>query len=221
MNKKFTVILLLSCLCMSITACKSAENVSSDSGSDNISEEEWLTQVSNTAIDNLSELTYDDNFIKAYVNSQEIVDIVKEWQGAEVKKDEVYVTHISEDDTKEFMELSGGFDYNSFSDTAKNSLHKKIVTTIPTYIASQQGVNYTVACSVLNDSVSYAVDYDIDNQIWFMPTDKDGLAFCVSFSNSGENVVSVSSSYLYYGEEESLKDLLDTYVPYFKAELQN
>ncbi len=221
MNKKFTVILLLSCLCMSITACKSAENVSSDSGSDNISEEEWLTQVSNTAIDNLSELTYDDNFIKAYVNSQEIVDIVKEWQGAEVKKDEVYVTHISEDDTKEFMELSGGFDYNSFSDTAKNSLHTKIVTTIPTYIASQQGVNYTVACSVLNDSVSYAVDYDIDNQIWFMPTDKDGLAFCVSFSNSGENVVSVSSSYLYYGEEESLKDLLDTYVPYFKAELQN
>ncbi len=225
MNKKFTVILLLSCFCMSMTACGSAENVSSDSGnnsgSDSISEEEWLTEVSNTAIDNLSELTYDDNYIKAYINSQEIVDIVKEWQGEEVKKDEVYVIRISEDDTKSFMEFSGEFDYNSFSDTAKNLLCTKIVNAVPNYIAGREGTNYVVIGSILNYSVSYAVDYDIDNQIWFMPTDKDGLAVCVSFSNSGENVVSVSSSYLYYGEEESLKDLLDTYVPYLKAELQN
>lgn len=180
MDKKFTVILLLSCLCMPMTACESAENVSSDSG--NISEEEWFTEVSNTAIDKLSELTYDDNYIKAYVNSQEIVDIVKEWQDAEVKKDEVYVTCISEDDTKSFMEYSGGFNYSSLSDTAKNLLNKKMVTAVPNYIASRQGVNYTVACSMLNDSVSYAVDYDIANQIWFMPTNKDGLAVCVPYT---------------------------------------
>lgn len=225
MNRKFAVTSLSLFLCMSMISCSNTGDSLSDSADgqvSNVSEEEWLTEVSHTAIDNLSELVGDENYIKTYVNSQEITDIVKNWQGAEVKTDEIYVTHISEDDAKSFMELSGGMDYDSLSPVARNSLYKRIVNnTVPTYITGRQGVNYVAACSMLNDSVSYAVDYDIGNQLWFMPTDKDGLAVCIAFGKSGENVISVSGSYLYYGEEESLKGTLDTYVPYLKAELKN
>lgn len=223
MNKKLTIISLLSCLCMSMTACESTENFSSNNVVNNVSEKEWLVEVSHTATDSLLELTNDDIYIKAYTNSQEITDLVKGWQGAEINTNEIYVTYISENDAETFLKFSGDIDYGNLSSVAKKSIYNKMGQTIPNYIAGCQGVNYIAAVSILNCSVSYAVEYDIDNQVWFMPTDKDGLAVCVSFNNSGEDVVSVSSSYLYYGDEENLKDTLDTYLSYMglKAEALN
>lgn len=223
MNKKLSAVSLLSCLCILMTACGSEENVSSDSGNNsvnNVSEEEWLKEISLIAVDNLSELTNDDTYIAAFINSDEITDLIGEWKSAEVSTDEIYVTHISENSTETFLQSSGGIDYKNLSPVAKKSIYNKMGQSVPTYITNRYGVNYMAAVSVLNHSVSYATEYDIDNQIWFIPTDKDGLAVCVSFGNSGEGIISVSSTYLYYGEEESLKNALDTYLSYMGIEVQ-
>lgn len=207
MVKKFIAMSLSLSLCSIMTACR------------NNSEKEWLTEISQKATDSLLELTQDNNFIKAYTASQELTDLVNNWQNAKVNTAEIYVTDISEDITEAFLNLSGDIDYNDFSDTGKNTLYNNIGKAIPNYINGRQGTNYIALTSVLNYSVSYATEYDINNQIWFMPTDKEGLAVCVSFTNSGEDVITVNSSYLYYGDED-LKNALDSYLSYMGAEVK-
>ena len=78
-----------------------------------------------------------------------------------------------------------------------------------------QGAEHLAASSVINYSVSYISKYDIDEQIWFIPTNKDDIEICITLINTGEGVISVSGRYIFIkdGEEEALKAYLPDVEP--------
>lgn len=230
MKKKVALLSFLSVLCLIFTSCKntadslpnadkSGYNLSNKNKEPVGSKEEWLLNISQSVTANLLELTYDDIFLEAFIASQDVSDIIKDWRGAKLDTNEIYTVQISEKNMKPLLNSLDIYDYDNLSDAGKILMRSQIGKTIPTIITGSKGADYLAAVSVLNYSFSYASEFDVDNQVWFIPTDKGGLSVYISFSNFGEGTVTVNSSYIYHGDED-LYSALNSYFSHMPIKVE-
>ncbi len=220
-NKLF-LIMLIAISVTGLMACESfssgmkesdqeVEETESDRGEQGISETDFMKNAAGEVVNALAELTADEAYIRTMSASEEIVDLAKQWQDAEVEKtEEIQVIPLYKETMQNLLEMT--VDYEDLSETAKEYLQISFGKSASNIVNARAGVDVLAAAAVLNYSKSYAVDYDFENQIWVMPTDKDGVVICVSFVHTGEGVITVNSSYLISEENTSAADLMIQYL---------
>lgn len=168
--------------------------------------EKWLAEIASENIDKLTELANDETYFKLIYGDDKIGEIISEWGEADIDKDsEVVVAKVNISSMVLAASLSGEEDFDDLSEVGQEWLESRAGASIGNVINAKSGSSTVAASAMVQYGKSYITPYEIDNQIWFVPSDEEGLAYCVSFSNSGEGVISVGVTYVYYGEEQSLK----------------
>lgn len=176
---------------------------------DKLDADEWMTEQAVNATECLAKMASDEVYVKLYINNSDIEELVADWSEASIDEDQsVVILRADEDTVEDFLKVNGETD--GLSDFTKEYLVNQIVLTIPNVLNGSFGTDTLAASSVANYSNSYYVDFDIDNQLWLIPTDEDGLAYGVCFTNAGDDVCCVSARYVVYDSEKGLKKTAKT-----------
>lgn len=192
---------ILAMLCFTLCACgrvdKSAIKAYTESD---------FSDIADTSIKELYEMSLDQEFIKLYVNSDKVNSIIKGFSETAVEKNgEKYI--IKNSDIYKLLENEAKFKLNQFSEIAQNNIKASVSNMLVSIINAKSGVDYVASASVLKASKSY-VAKSFEPQVWFLPTNDSETVVYVIFADAGENVLSVSSGFIHCeGGIEEIKAL--------------
>lgn len=179
------------------------DNKSSNKKSD-ISSEEWLKELAIENIESLKALAGDESYIECLGGSEEINNLVKAWSKADIDEDKkVVIAYIEKSSVLSFIKLAGGD--LELSETAEEYLVNNTGRTVSNIITARMGTTTLAASSIANYTKSYIAECEIENQVWMIPTDVDGVAYCVNFINSGDGVITVAVNFITYEPDKSIK----------------
>lgn len=165
---------------------------------------QWLQDTAYENVEGLIELASDESYILLMNGNESILDMISEWSDADIDTDEDVV--IVKMDYEDIMSMPGlPEDVDELSDEGMDMMQKRMGASIGSIINGRMGSSVLAASSIVQYGKSYVALSEIDNQTWMIPSDKEGLAYCVSFTNSGDGVISVGAYFLYYGDDTTIK----------------
>lgn len=155
------------------------------------------------------------HFFSLFGIHSEMGNLVSEYRGAVIDQSkDIYAFEFTDNSCKNFIKAQAGYgvDVNSLSEVAQENIISRTLGSVPTILNGRQGAMPLAAMSVFNIGKAYAMSGNIENQMWVIPTTKDGLAVAVTFTKY-DNVLTASCSYILYSPEsgeayQAVDDLL-------------
>ena len=105
--------------------------------------------------------------------------------------------------------IKNGIGKGKSSKELRAYMKNRAITGIASVINAKMGVEVLAASSTVSFSKSYVMNDETDDQVWLIPSDVDGVAYAVAFMNTGDNVITVTTNFITYNENESLDDIAD------------
>lgn len=172
-------------------------------------EETALKEIAIEVTDALSELISCDAYMEAMSSPQELQEVLEGWRGLKIDQTRpVCVIPLGSAELKAYLESMAGqeFSMDGMSDTVKEYLLLKTGSSIGSMLNARLGGTVVLAASsVANYTKTYVPKGTVENQIWLMPA-SDTVSFCVTFSNTGNGVLTASATYVVLNQE--MRDLL-------------
>lgn len=213
--KKILISALLAVIALTSVSCSSvSENESSESSAKNDDSSDKL-QPENAAkkmAEDLTTLTNDNIFLELFGMPSEINDLLKDFQGANADTDTIYSLELKYDELANIVNADSA-SLNDLSAPAKAKIMENIARTFTIQMSEYEThKNIIAALSVLNYSATFSGLTDVSDQIWFMPTDKEGISICVSFIETSENVTTANASYFCYNNDYDLENSINSCI---------
>jgi hypothetical protein len=189
-----------------------AGNNSTDVENSNFDEERYLKDITIEVVESLSELASNEEYIALMTAPEELAATIDEWKTATIDESKPIVIIPAENkDMESYLEIIAS-EQTVLSDLLKSEkeyILTKIGNTFGTMINGRAGVKVLAASSVLSYSRTYVPRGEIDNQIWFIPTNQD-VSFYVSFMNTGDGAITVNATYVV--TKNGIKDTIESYL---------
>lgn len=189
MKKSVTILGLVS-LCLMFGGCGNA-------GSSDTSEKETLSIYSRglEIVEILENEAKDENYSKVLSGSDEIAKI-----GEEIAKGDysepTAVYEISFDDDKLLEFVNAYEEAGDFSDNIKETMKKRVRSSLPTLVNRSGGVEYVAASGVYTAN-SLFVSKELENDRILLYIFKDTYPVSVNFSKGEDNAVSANGMFLF------------------------
>ncbi len=175
----------------------------------NTPDDEWFKETALDVADSVHELANDETYIKMMGGNDEVTEVASGWgDNTADTSGKIVVVKITEDAVKLLM----GQDDSaaSMSETAKDSVEKNVCTAFSNYVtASAGGSSALAAASILKYNQAYVVSEPVEDQVWVIPAG-EGCAFCISFSNQGDGIVSATGSYMALPDGQTALEAADS-----------
>lgn len=175
-----------------------------------MSEQDFMKMAAEETINAMLELSKDEVYISTMTSSDDMLEIASGWGQVTIDRaQDIQVILLPEETLQQFLEdmdVSG-----ELSETAKDYLMTTFGANATNIVNARAGANTMATASLLRYSRSYAVDFEIENQIWFIATNDEGVGISVSFSRTGEGVITVNSSYTVNTEGSAAHTLVMNY----------
>lgn len=213
MKRKLTAVFIAlgSIVCM--TACSKdsasksnkktneSNNVSTEIAFDENAE---LKDVATEMTDSLSELTACDSYLKTMSTPDDVMKVIEDWRNLSVDKTApIYVISLDEQSIESYIKSASDdkFDLSEMPETVREYLICKIGDSIGTMVNGKAGgVNEVAASSIARFSKTFILQSNIENQIWMIPCNKETAVY-ISFTNTGNGVLTVTASYAAYDNQ--------------------
>ena len=218
-ERKIIAILLILIMIISMSACgksnqaQSENNSSKSNTTDEVSsdDEKKLKDMAVEMTDSLSELISSDAYLETITSSEEIRKVIESWQNLKVDKNEsIYVITLDAQTIEKYISSTtkDNIKLSEMPEQTKEYLFSRIGDSIGNIINNKEGgTSVLAASSVARYSKTFVPEVNIENQVWILPCD-DEYAVCISFSNTGNGVLTVTASYIVFNAE-SCNSLLE------------
>lgn len=213
--KKILISALLAAITLTSASCSydkddnSSEKTSTESSAKTISPESAAKKMA----DDLTTLTNDNVFINL-LGMPKLNDVLKEFQGAKTDTDTIYSLELKYDDLANLFHADRA-DLKGISAPAKAKIMENIANTFTHQMSEYENTSKTnliAVLSMLNYRATFSGLTDVSDQIWFMPTDKEGISVCVSFIETSENVTTATASYFCYENDSDLENSINSCI---------
>lgn len=201
LGKTATLIILLSVLLC--TACGSDDLSGGKNG--HSAGTASLKKMSDTVVEKMQTINRDENYHSLLSTSDELSDILKEWNNCRPGKSDILVIPVTE-------ELIRSYSHNTLDkvkDVSKEFAMKRLTSNLGSYISSRFGGTAAMAASSVSGYYeTFRIDADdFSNQIWIIPC-TDSVGIVVNFTSTGENIATVGASYCILPEPQKREELL-------------
>lgn len=167
-------------------------------------EEAVLKEITLEVTDALSELIACDAYLEAMSTSQDLRDVIEGWRDLDIDRSQpIYVIPLSLSDTETYLKSMAGQELalDEMPQAVKEYLAGKVGSSIGNIMNARLGGTMVLAAaSVVNYTKTYIPEETVENQVWFVPAD-DTTSLCVSFSNTGNGVLTVTATYVALNRE--------------------
>lgn len=172
----------------------------------------WMKAAARSAVDGLRSCAQDETLINIYSTAAEINNIILEWSELDVdtSKDIVRIRHDEaaiEDYFEKQLESDETAVLSELGDAARKYLELSYSQSFINTINAGSGVTQLAASAIIRYTKSYVVGESVVNQTWLLECD-DELAIGVSFTNTGDNVITVSAAYV--APQEGVESLINS-----------
>lgn len=167
-----------------------------------------LRSMSDTTVKKMQALASDENYQTLTATPDEVKKILADWSRYSPDGSaDILVIPISEK-LIPFDEVPD-FDMNSLSDSSKKYLMRHIASVLNSRLNSTYAGTAAIAAgSISCYSETFRIDTDTFNdQVWLLPC-TDSVGITVSFTGTGDNVVTVCASYCAIPEPENREQFL-------------
>lgn len=207
MRKIFLAIMII--CTMSLCAC----GIKKDSGKKPLNEsnensEITLEQYAIEGIDGIMEFAQNEDLITSFISVTEVTDTITAWGNAKASLSDRKEIIISDKDIDSIIKNTIGA--NDYSKELRNYLKNRFFAGFAGNINSEMGTEILAASSIANYYKSYIMNENMDDQIWIVPTNVDGVAYAITFTNTGDKVITVTTTYISYDEKKSFDDFADS-----------
>lgn len=167
-------------------------------------EEAFLKEITIEVTDALSELISCDAYLEAMSSSQELLEVLEGWKALKIDQSQpIYVIPLNLLDTEAYLKSMAGQDLSldGMPETVKEYLFGKVGGSIGNMLnARLGGVSVLAAASMANYTKTYVPKETVENQVWLAPA-SDTVSLCVSFTNTGNGVLTVTATYVVLNRE--------------------
>ena len=165
----------------------------------------------------MTEMSENEQYLDALSGSQELKNQVlhigtKTPEAPEI----VYEVKVDEDAVLQMLNLS---DLEGFSEDLQNNLRSRIYSMIASQINATEGVTALAASSACTASKAFLNDQMSDNTL-FLYLYEDGAPVLVSFTTSGDGIVSVTGSFLFKDTSDLSKETVTAWFENYAGDLQ-
>ncbi len=191
------------------------EKVKDDDDEDSLTiyKEKDMPKLAGEVTDDLHTIVCDDDFIEAFGFNRG--ELIKELQDVEIDKSEdVYVVKIDVDGLEKYMKEMDG-DNIEITDAVYEVFRDNMDMLFANASISNIGVDYFSIISSLKHSKSFVAS-DIEDQVWVIPTNDENVAMIVYFFSTGDNIITVRASYMYF--RFGIEDYVEIFEEYFDVE---
>ena len=208
--KKLTAVMLSAVMAISMCAC-TAKDDSAEVKKEPYNEATYLDNATKEVTGNLTKLAQDEAYLRIYTYQDDATEMAKA------------CGELTPDFTEGVYEISGGADMmgtvlkaldeddelNGLGEFSRDYLNGRFSGNLASYVNGRRGVDYVVISSALNYSRTYVPEEPVSDRIRIIPTEDDGTYFFVSFTNTGDGALTVSTTYLFSGGnlEDEFKEL--------------
>lgn len=208
MKRNNIALLLMLVLTIFITACgKDISSKSDDVITDaSFDKETELKKMAIETTDSLSELINCDTYIKALSSSEEIMKVIEGWKSLRIDKAEpIYVISLDIKEAESYLKSASNEDFSisEMPETLQEYMLSRVGDSISNIVNGRSGgTSVLAASSVARFAKTFVPKENVDNQVWMIPCN-DEIAVCVSFSNTGNGVLTVTASYTVFNSQIS------------------
>lgn len=208
MKRNNIALLLMLVLTIFITACgkdntSKSDDVITDASFDKETE---LKKMAIETTDSLSELINCDTYIKALSSSEEIMKVIEGWKSLKIDKAEpIYVISLDIKEAESYLKSASNEDFSisEMPETLQEYMLSRVGDSISNIVNGRSGgASVLAASSVARFAKTFVPKENVDNQVWMIPCN-DEIAVCVSFSNTGNGVLTVTASYTVFNSQIS------------------
>lgn len=184
----------------------------------NTPDDEWFKEAALDVADSVNELANDEAYIKLMGGSDEVSEVASSWRDNTADTSgKIVVVKITEDTAKTLMGQDENAD--SMSEAAKDRVEKNLCVAFGNYVtANAGGASALAAASILKYDQAYVVSEPVDDQVWVIPAG-EGCALCISFSNQGDGIATVTGSYMTLPDGQTALDAADSLFSTWGAEV--
>lgn len=207
MRKIILSILLISTMILCACGNKEDGGKKTRDKSDNSSDIS-LEQCAKEGTDGIIAFAQNEDLISIIIPDDKVIDRITTWGNAKPNLSDRKEMIIS--DKAIDMMIKNGMDEDKNTPELKNYMKNRMCSGIVNMINSKMGADTLAATGVANYSKSYIMNEEMDDQLWIIPSDVEGVAYAVVFTNTGDNVITVITNYIIYNEDESLDDIVNT-----------
>lgn len=208
MKRNNIALLLMLVLTIFVTACgkdntSKSDDVITDASFDKETE---LKKMAIETTDSLSELINCDTYIKALSSSEEIMKVIEGWKSLKIDKAEpIYVISLDIKEAESYLKSASNEDFSisEMPETLQAYMLSRVGDSISNIVNGRSGgASVLAASSVARFAKTFVPKENVDNQVWMIPCN-DEIAVCVSFSNTGNGVLTVTASYTVFNSQIS------------------
>lgn len=175
----------------------------------NTPDDEWFKEAALDVADSVHELANDEAYIKLMGGSDEVSEVASSWRDNTADTSgKIVVVKITENAAELLMGQDDNTD--SMSEVAKDRVEKNVCMAFANYVtASAGGASTLAAASILKYDQAYVVSEPVEDQVWVIPAG-EGCALCISFSNQGDGIATVTGSYMTLPDGQTVLETADS-----------
>ncbi|MCQ2534125.1 MAG: hypothetical protein MJ172_06125 [Clostridia bacterium] len=195
------------------TGCDIGDAVKAVKKTEDFDAAKWCQEVALEGYEGLMDITGDEDYLSFLTSDKDFLNKIEEISDFEIDEDElIEVITIRKDTILDYVEEMSSIDLDDLSEVAKEKLIGGIPASIGNIMNSDfGGVDALAVSSMTAYSKNYTIDGEIDDQVWIIRCgDDEGLL--ISFINTGDSIVTVTTQYVVLPEDE---DELDDFVKRF------
>lgn len=206
MKKKLFTILVTLGLSISLVACgnRSLKPEEPSEVQTIFDESAALKTIAAEVTDSLAEVVDCEDYLKAMSTSPELMEILEGWKTLEVDKTRpVYVIPLGRAETEKYLKSISGEELapSTMPENVKEYLFSRVGDTFGNMLNGRMGgASVLAASSMARYSKTFVPQKTVENQVWMLPCN-DEIAVCISFSNTGNGVLTVTASYAVFNQE--------------------
>ena len=172
-------------------------------------EEAFLKEITIEVTEALSELISCDAYLDVMSSAQELNQVIEGWRALKIDQSQpICVIPLNLSDTEAYLKSMAGQDLSldGMPETVKEYLFGKVGGSIGNLLnARLGGASVLAAASIASFAKTYVPEKAVENQVWLVPASDTG-SVCVSFTNTGNGVLTVTATYAVLNQE--MRDLL-------------
>lgn len=204
-KKLFTVLLIFGMSC-SLAACgnRSLKPEEPSEVQTVFDESAILKSIAIEVTDSLAEVVNCEDYLETMSTAPEVMEILDGWKSLEIDKTRpVCVIPLGRAEIEEYLKGISGEDINSSTmpENVKEYLFSRVGDSFGNILNGRMGgVSVLAASSMARYSKTFVPQKTVENQVWMLPCN-DEMAVCISFSNTGNGVLTVTASYVVFNQE--------------------
>lgn len=208
MKRNNIALLLILVMTIFVAACgKDITSKSDDAIAEtSFDKETELKKIAIETTDSLSELVNCDTYIKALSSSEDIMKVIEGWKSLKIDKAEpIYVISLDIKEAERYLKSASNEDFSisEMPETLQEYMLSRVGDSISNIVNGRSGgASVLAASSVARFYKTFVPKGNVENQVWMIPCN-DEVAVCVSFSNTGNGVLTVTAAYTVFNSQIS------------------